>query len=233
MGIYTDTLDAVAPKGGHVVLGSQVKEIYQDRINLFEQILKNEKNNLSKTKDGRESAEIKKHISELEFLIKEENADFSDGQEDYLMSLVQEEYNRFDYRGALAGLKKTELQAKLTELRTKKNSKGLIHRIFASSKKNVTKLTEPELLQQIDLQDKISNLYFETLRREFCDLSTDDKKYYSYLSAKAILEKLKSISLEDVRYRDMENLRSFGILDELLKQNNVQKFNKLYLADAE
>lgn len=217
MGYYTDTLDSVAPKGGHVILGTQIEKLYEDRVGLFVQILQNEKNNLSKTKEGKTANDIKKHIDKLKFLIKEEKSDFEDGTDTYLANLVQEELNRFDNQYFLSEYNRTILESKLRDLQAKKSAKGLIRKLILSLRKKED-VSEEELINKIHAQEKLSQMYYNVLRREFCELSYEDKVYYSFVSALNVLDKLySSPNLDEMNLKDFERINNLGAFGELEK----------------
>lgn len=216
MGYYTNSLDGVAPKGGHVILGTQIDALYQDRINLFVQILKNEKNNLSLVKDNKKVLDIKKNIEKLEFLLKEEKTDFEDGQDVYLASLVQEEYNRFDYLYCRALYKKTNLETDLNTLKTKKESKGLIRKLFAQFERKNNGPTEEELKNEIEEQNKKADWYYKVLRKEFCELPKAEREYYSFVSARAMLDYVYSnTNLAEIDFKTFNELQKYGVIDNL------------------
>lgn len=217
MGYYTDTLDSVAPKGGHVISGTQIDEFYKDRVSLFVQILQNEKNNLSTTKDGKVLNDIKKNIDKLEFLIKEEKSDFEDGREVYLANLVQEERNRYENQFAFAQYKKSLLESKLRDLQTRKSSKGLIRKLIFGLRKNED-VSEEDLIKQIHVQEKLSQMYYDVLWREFCDLSYEDKEYYSFVSALRVVDKMySSQNLAEMNFKEFERVHNAGAFGDLEK----------------
>lgn len=178
MGIYTQTIDSVVPKGKVELDDDQIVRSYKFRQTILKQILSNEQK--EQLNDNKQI----KNCSRTREVLEEYNSMEQD-KEKFLKFVFDEEFDRmYFYLGQLYS-DKSQLETRLLNLR--ENENGFFIKKLINRKKET--LSEDELFNLINLK-KQEIKDFEKYCDDLISLDKASKRYYSLIMFDLINENL-------------------------------------------